>query len=457
MSNVSHKVGNASGNGLATPLVSEADLQATRDPKLKSWVESANAVDSDFSIQNLPFGIFSTREDPVARVGVAIGDAVLDCAVLHEAGLLEAGLPEGEDVFRRAQLNDFIALGRETWRSVRVALSRLLVRDTGALRDNAALREKAVLPASRAVMHLPVNIPGYTDFYSSREHATNVGSMFRDPKNALLPNWLEVPVGYNGRASSVVVSGTAFKRPMGQIKLPDQERPIYSACRKLDIELETGFIVGVNSRLGEPIPCEQAEQHIFGKVLLNDWSARDIQTWEYVPLGPFNSKGFATTISPWIVTLDALEPFRLAQPEQDPVPLDYLLSTTKNSFDIHLEVDLRAQGETEPTVISKTNFKYMYWTMAQQLAHHTVSGCNTKVGDLMGSGTISGPTADSRGSLLELSWNGKEPLTLRSGAKRAFLEDGDEVVLRGWCQGQGYRVGFGKCAGRVLPADQKAM
>jgi len=437
---------------IANALVSESALQATRDPQLKSWVESANAPDNDFSIQNLPFGIFSTREDPLARVGVAIGDQIVDCAVLHQAGLLE-----GEDVFQRAQLNEFIALGREVWRSVRVALSRLLARDTSTLRDNAALRAKALVPSSLAVMHLPVNIPGYTDFYSSREHATNIGSMFRDPKNALLPNWLEVPVGYNGRASSVVVSGTAFKRPRGQIKLPDQERPIYSACRKLDIELETGFIVGVNSTLGEPIPCEQAEQHIFGKVLLNDWSARDIQTWEYVPLGPFNSKGFATTISPWIVTLDALAPFRCAQPEQDPVPLDYLRHTADNSFDIHLEVELHAEGETEPTVITRTNFKYMYWTMAQQLAHHTVSGCNTKVGDLMGSGTISGPTPDSRGSLLEITWNGKEPLALSSGAKRAFLEDGDEVVLRGWCQGQGYRVGFGKCSGTVLPADQKVM
>jgi fumarylacetoacetase len=303
-----------------------------------------------------------------------------------------------------------------------------------------------------ATMHLPVETPGYTDFYSSKEHATNVGSMFRDPKNALLPNWSEMPIGYNGRASSVVVSGTSVRRPMGQLKLPEHERPIYGSCRKLDIELETGFIVGRGNALGEPIACGEAEDHIFGMVLLNDWSARDIQQWEYVPLGPFNAKSFATTISPWIVTLDALEPFRVAQPEQTPQPLPYLQHAGAHAFDIALEVRLRPEREDAATTIARTNFKHMYWTMAQQLAHHTVSGCNTRVGDLMGSGTISGPTPDSYGSLLELTWNGARPLALEGGGTRTFIVDGDELTLAGWCEGDGYRVGFGTCVGKILPA-----
>ena len=330
--------------------------------------------------------------------------------------------------------------------------STLLDAACPTLRDDAALQARVLVPMADATMHLPVDIPGYTDFYSSKEHATNVGSMFRDPKNALLPNWLEMPIGYNGRASSVVVSGTPVRRPMGQLKLPEQERPVYGACRKLDIELETGFIVGRGNALGEPIACGDAEDHIFGMVLLNDWSARDIQQWEYVPLGPFNAKTFATTISPWIVTLDALEPFRVAQPEQTPEPLPYLRHEGKHAFDIALEVKLRPEGGQQATTIARTNFKHMYWTMAQQLAHHTVSGCNTRVGDLMGSGTISGPTPDSFGSLLELTWNGARPLALDGDGTRAFIVDGDELTLAGWCQGDGYRVGFGTCVGKVLPA-----
>ncbi|WP_213297403.1 fumarylacetoacetase [Paraburkholderia sacchari] len=434
-----------------------ADLQATLDPQRKSWVESANDAACDFPIQNLPFGVFSTASQERARVGVAIGDSVVDLAVLHEAGLLRvpAGSSGAENVFARAALNDFIALGRDAWRSVRVQLSSLLARDatSGAtLRDDAGLRQRAFVKLADAKLHLPVEIPGYTDFYSSKEHATNVGSMFRDPKNALLPNWSEMPIGYNGRASSVVVSGTPVRRPNGQLKLPDQERPVFGACRKLDIELETGFIVGRGNALGEPIACEDAEAHIFGMVLLNDWSARDIQQWEYVPLGPFNSKSFATTISPWVVTLDALEPFRVAQPAQEPQPLDYLRHAGDHAFDIALEVLLRPEAASEATSISRTNFRHMYWTMAQQLAHHTVAGCNTRVGDLMGSGTISGPTPDSFGSLLELTWNGKNPLELKGGGTRAFIEDGDELTLAGWCQCDGYRVGFGECVGKILPA-----
>ncbi|WP_322058684.1 fumarylacetoacetase [Paraburkholderia sp. J63] len=431
-----------------------ADLQATLDPQRKSWIESANDVACDFPIQNLPFGVFSTASHANARVGVAIGDSVVDLAVLHEAGLLRlpAQSASTQNVFAQPALNDFIALGRDAWRSVRVQLSSLLARETTTLRDDAALRQRAFVKLADAKLHLPVEIPGYTDFYSSKEHATNVGSMFRDPKNALLPNWSEMPIGYNGRASSVVVSGTPVRRPNGQLKLPDQERPTFGACRKLDIELETGFVIGRGNALGEPIACENAEDHIFGMVLLNDWSARDIQQWEYVPLGPFNAKTFATTISPWIVTLDALEPFRVAQPAQEPQPLEYLRHAGNHAFDIALEVLLRPEGASEATTIARTNFRHMYWSMAQQLAHHTVAGCNTRVGDLMGSGTISGPTPDSFGSLLELTWNGKNPLELKSGGTRGFIVDGDELTLAGWCQGDGYRVGFGTCVGKISPA-----
>ena len=426
--------------------------QATNDRQRKSWVASANEPESDFPIQNLPFGIFNDSQNRAVRVGVAIGDAIVDLTVLADNGLLL----QNREVFARSSLNGLISLGQAEWRALRVQLSSLLDVGNAALRDNTPLRQSALVSQADARLHLPVDIPGYTDFYSSKEHATNVGTMFRDPKNALLPNWLEIPIGYNGRASSVVVSGTPVKRPNGQIKLPDAERPTFGPCRKLDIELETGFIVGTNTALGEPIPCEQAEAHIFGMVLLNDWSARDIQQWEYVPLGPFNSKGFATTISPWVVPLDALEPFRCAQPEQSPEPLPYLRHSGRHGFDIQLEVELLGAGESAASTIARTNFKYMYWTMAQQLAHHTSSGCNVRVGDLMGSGTISGPTSDSCGSLLESTWNGQRPLTLPSGRQRTFIDDGDELILRGWCQGDGYRVGFGSCAGRIMPASESA-
>jgi fumarylacetoacetase len=416
-------------------------------PAQRSWVESANAPDCEFPIQNLPYGVFRTvNSEP--RVGVAIGDRILDLALLASEQLLRCE----PGVFARPQLNDFIALGPDAWRSVREQLTALLSATNPALQGNAALRARALVAQADASMLLPLQIPGYTDFYSSKEHATNVGMLFRDPKNALLPNWSEMPIGYNGRASSVVVSGTPIRRPNGQIKLPDQERPVFGACRKLDLELETGFIVGVPNHLGEPIPCAEAERHIFGMVLLNDWSARDLQAWEYVPLGPFNAKTFATTISPWVVTMDALQPFRTAQPAQSPEPLPYLRHPGEHAFDITLEAQLKPEGAARPTTIAQTNFKYMYWTMAQQLAHHTVSGCNTRVGDLMGSGTISGPTRDSLGSLLEATLNGREPLTLQTGEQRTFIEDGDELTLRGWCQGAGYRVGFSACAGVILPA-----
>ena len=415
---------------------------------LRSFVEIA--ADSQFPIQNLPYGIFARSNDARPRAGVAIGEFVLDLAALEDAGLL-AIAPAGERVFDRAQLNAFIALGRSGWSAARSRIEELLRQDHAELRDNAALRARALVPMREARMQLPVDIGGYTDFYSSKEHATNVGSMFRDPKNALLPNWLHVPIAYNGRASSVVVSGTPIRRPKGQLKPPDAERPFFGASCKLDFELETAFIVGEGNVLGEPIAIAEAERHIFGLVLMNDWSARDIQQWEYVPLGPFNSKTFGTSISPWIVTLDALEPFRVAGPTQIPSPLAYLAQSGDHAFDIHLELSLKPAGG-EAATICRTNFKHLYWSMAQQLAHHTVSGCNTRIGDLMGSGTISGPTADSRGSLLELAWNGQKPLALPGGATRSFLEDGDEVMITGWCQGDGYRVGFGEVRGEILPA-----
>ncbi len=404
------------------------------------------AENSDFPLQNLPYGVFQPQGEH-ARVGVAIGTEVLDLAALEAAGLLPTG---AQNVFGQTSLNAFIALGRPVWQQVRARLQQLLSADCAELRDNAALRAKAFYPQASVAMLLPIEVPGYTDFYSSKEHAYNVGCMFRDPKNALMQNWSELPVGYNGRASSVVVSGTDLVRPSGQIKLPNEERPVFSACRKLDFELETGFIVGKATALGEPIAIEEAENHIFGMVLLNDWSARDIQQWEYVPLGPFNSKTFGTSISPWVVTLEALEPFRCASPVQEPQPLPYLRENTANNYDINLQVAIATAGSE--TVISNTNFKYMYWSMMQQLTHHTIAGCNVRVGDLMGSGTISGPEKDSRGSLLELTWNTTEPLTLVNGEQRGFLEDGDTLIMRGHCQKDGLRIGFGEVRGTVLPA-----
>ena len=417
-------------------------------PSLQSFITVD--ADSDFPIQNLPFGIFSTQAHPNKRVGVAIGDFVLDLAVIEAADLLRVQV---NAVFNQPTLNSFIALGKPVWQEARKKISELLRADHPRLRDDAALRAKALIPMHEVEMHMPIQVSGYTDFYSSREHATNVGMMFRDPANALLPNWLHLPVGYNGRASSVVVSGTEIRRPMGQVKAPTAEAPSYAACAKLDFELEMAFIVGTESQLGQPIKIEYAHDFMFGMVLLNDWSARDIQQWEYVPLGPFNAKTFATSISPWVVTMDALEPFFVDGPKQEPEPLSYLQQSGAQGVDIALEVSLQPQAASQATTISRTNFKTMYWSMAQQLAHHTVSGCNVNVGDVMGSGTVSGSTPDSYGSLLELSWNGQKPLQLEDGkTTRSFLEDGDEVTMRGWCQGKAYRVGFGEVKGRISPA-----
>lgn len=420
---------------------------AANDPKLKSWV--AVPKGSDFPIQNLPFGIFKTRYlSPVA--GVAIGGHVVDLVYFHENGFLDGlGLPPG--IFNQKFLNDFFSLGRKKVGEVRGRISELLRHSNDELRNNAAAREIGLIAMAETQMLLPINIPNYTDFYSSEEHATNVGSMFRDPKNALLPNWKHLPVAYHGRASSIVVSGTPIQRPKGQIKPPDAELPVFCPTRKLDFELEMAFITCSNTSLGKSIPLREAEDHIIGFVLFNDWSARDIQQWEYVPLGPFLGKNFGSTISPWIVTLDALEPFRSVGPDQIPKVLPYLGFTGKRNLDVQLEV-LIASEKSEPTIVCRTNFKYMYWNAAQQLAHQTVNGCNIQVGDMYASGTISGPSPGSYGSLLELSWNGQRPLHMPDGTERTFLEDGDTVIMRGHAEKDGVRIGFGECNGKILPA-----
>lgn len=417
------------------------------DPKLKSWVEVPTG--SDFPIQNLPFGIFKTKYlTPVA--GVAIGNYVVDLVYLHENGFFDGlSLPSG--IFNQKYLNDFIGLGRKKTGAVRERLSELLRIDNDELRNNIGARELALVPMEEVQMLLPVRIPNYTDFYSSEEHAFNVGSMFRDPKNALLPNWKHLPVGYHGRPSSIVVSGTPIHRPKGQVKPADSEIPVFCPSQKLDFELEMAFITCKETKLGSAISAKDVDEHIFGFVMFNDWSARDIQQWEYVPLGPFLGKNFGSTISPWIVTLDALEPFRTKGPDQFPHVLPYLATEGNRNFDVTLEVFLQPEGG-DATTISRSNFKYMYWNINQQLAHHTVNGCNVQVGDLYASGTISGPSPGSYGSLLELSWNGQRPLHLPDGQVRKFLEDGDTIKFRGHAERDGVRIGFGACDGKILPA-----
>jgi fumarylacetoacetase len=417
------------------------------DPKLKSWVEVP--MDSDFPIQNLPFGIFKTPYlTPVA--GVAIGDHVLDLVYLHEHGFLDGlDLPAG--IFNQQYLNSFLALGKKKGREVRQRISELLRTDNAELKGNIQAREMALISMDEVQMQMPVRIPNYTDFYSSEEHATNVGSLFRDPKNALFPNWKHLPVAYHGRASSIVVSGTPIHRPKGQIKSIDSDSPVFGPTQKLDFELEVAFITCADSKLGVPVSTADAEEYIFGFVLFNDWSARDIQQWEYVPLGPFLGKNFGSTLSPWIVTADALEPFRVEGPAQRPAVLPYLATEGKKSFDLELEVWIEPDSSTA-TRISRSNFKHLYWNVNQQVAHHTVNGCNIQVGDLYSSGTISGLAPDSFGSLLELTWNGERPLRMPGGVERKFLEDGDSVILHGHGERDGVRIGFGECRGKILPA-----
>lgn len=396
---------------------------------------------SDFSIHNLPFGVFeATGRGP--RAGVAIGDRIVDLAETAAHGDFDGlNLPD-LSVFSQSTLNAFIGLGKPYWRAVRARVSDLLQAGEAALVDQSAV-----------TMLLPVEIGDYVDFYSSEEHATNLGKMFRDPKNALLPNWKHLPVGYHGRTSSIILSGHDIHRPRGQIN-PTNQNPEFSLTRQLDFELEMGFIVGGNTELGRSVSVADAEDYIFGMVLLNDWSARDIQRWEYVPLGPFLGKSFATSITPWIVTLDALEPFRVDGPRQDPQPLPYLHSDAPRNFDIHLEALLQPEGEAEAMRVCRTTFRRMYWSMSQQLAHLTSNGTNIRVGDLCGSGTISGETPDSFGSMLEICWNGTKPLIFPDGAIRTFLEDGDTVVMRAYAERGGARVGFGELRTKILPANK---
>lgn len=406
----------------------------------RSWVESANVEGAPFPLNNLPYGVFSTA-GTAPRCGVAIGDAILDLAALEAAKFVS--LPGGP-FFAASSWNAFMALGYAAWEQLRNRLAELLAEGSP---DQAALSAHLVAQ-SAATLYLPIEVTEYTDFYASRHHATNVGTMFRGAQNALPPNWLHLPIGYNGRASSVVVSGTGIRRPWGQLKAPDMTTPFFAPCRKLDLELELGAIVGQPSQ--GMVSTETADRMIFGYVLLNDWSARDVQTWEYQPLGPFQAKALGTTISPWIVTSAALAPFRIATPNREFALLPYLNESAPSLFDIELDVHLTQPGGTR-SHISRTNYREMYYSSAQQLAHHTTSGCPMRVGDLLGSGTISGSAKDARGSLLELTWNGAEPLDLPEGA-RTFLEDGDTLSISGAARGDGYVIGFGDCVGRILPA-----
>lgn len=417
------------------------------DPKLTSWVNVPDG--SDFPIQNLPFGIFKTST-LTPRVGVRIGDQVLDLKTLFVLGYLENLSFELTD-FDTSYLNNMMSKGKKGTRELRNRISKLLSAEQQDLQKNEHHVQQVLLPVETVEMCMPIQIGDYTDFYSSKEHATNVGVMFRDPANALLPNWLWIPVGYHGRASSIIISGQDIHRPKGQIKPVETEDPIYAPSRQLDFELEMGFFTYDGKPLGDSISTAEAEEYIFGMCLFNDWSARDIQKWEYVPLGPFLAKNFASSISAWIVTMDALEPFRVETPKQEPKVLEYLEFEGQKSYDITLEVAIKPE-ESEETVISRSNFKYMYWNMAQQLAHHTVNGCNVRAGDLMGSGTISGPTEDSYGSMLELAWKGTKPLHMNDGSERKFILDNDTVIMRGYCEREGIRIGFGEVRTKVLPA-----
>lgn len=428
----------------------------THDPSLTSWVASAERAGTDFPIQNLPFGVFRHRDrDEMPRVGVAIGDSILDIPAARRAELLGGAAARAAEACDAPALNDLMALGREHWLALRQELSRLL-------RSGSPHREDLLVPMASARLLRPSDVGDYTDFYASVHHATNVGSMFR-PDNPLLPNYKHVPIGYHGRASSIVPSGTAIRRPNGQLKDAKADAPEFGPAKLLDYELEVGCFVGPGNPLGQPIPLARAEEHMFGLCLVNDWSARDIQTWEYQPLGPFLAKNFATTVSPWVVTLDALEPFRAPayrRPAEDPQPLSYLASAgddARGGFDLTLEVWLRTRAMraagAEAVRLTRGRFADMYWTLAQMVAHHTSNGCNLEPGDLIASGTVSGTTKESRGSMLELSWRGTEPVALPGGETRRFLEDGDEVIMRGFAERPGARrIGFGECRGEVLAA-----
>jgi fumarylacetoacetase len=412
------------------------------DPTRKSWLEVSK--DSDFPIQNIPFGVFKP-ENSSPRLGTIIGDTVIDLFFLAKNGCLgEVDL----NVFDKESINDFISLGKSKTLAIRDKIAELFDAENTFL---SAYNQRDYLFDTREVqMLLPVKIGDYTDFYSSREHATNVGIMFRDPQNALLPNWLHLPVGYHGRSSSIVVSGTDFYRPKGQMRPNQEEPPVFGPSKQLDFELEVAFVIGKNSAMGDSISTEKAEDYIFGLALFNDWSARDIQSWEYVPLGPFLGKNFASTLSPWVVTLEALETLKVPGPIQEPKVLPYLEYQGNKSYDIQLEVSIKPENTSEK-LVCHSNFKYMYWTMVQQLAHHSINGCNMNIGDLCASGTISGPTPDSYGSMLEISWRGTKPISMPDGSERKFINDNDTVIIRGWGEKNGIRIGFGACEGKLLP------
>lgn len=423
--------------------LNNSNTQGPKTSSLNSWVDIPK--NSDFTIYNLPFGIFSTPGTP-PRVGIAIGDQIVDLAPLALERWIDCPVEELEQPF----LNSFIRLGKNVTRKVREQVQAQLCAENSELKSYP----QYLIGMEEATLHMPVSIGDYTDFYSSMEHATNVGKMFRDPENALLPNWKHIPVGYHGRASSVILSGAPVRRPWGQVMPKGADSPVFQPSARLDFELEMAFVLGTDTDLGESISVANAEDHIFGMVLFNDWSARDIQKWEYVPLGPFLGKSFASSISPWIVPIEALEPFRVAGPKQEPAVLPYLQAEGAHNFDINLEVGLTPSGSDE-TVISRSNFRYMYWSMAQQLAHHTVNGCNVRVGDMMASGTISGPTEDSYGSMLELSWAGSKPIPLNNGDTRVFIQDEDSITMRGYAQKGDIRVGFGEVKAKVLPALER--
>lgn len=436
-------------------------IDTTHNPNLRSWVESANQKDTDFPIQNLPFGVFrkENRAEP-SRIGVAIGDRVLDLFLCYEVKLLEQLPRKLQEACVATNLNSLMAMGTEASITLRRCLSELLRYDE----QKPIPEHKILVPISEVELLLPAEIGDYTDFYASIFHATNVGKLFR-PDNPLLPNYKYLPIAYHGRASSIIPSGTSIKRPKGQRKRPDEAAPNFSSSELLDYEMEVGFFVGTGNHLGQPIAIDNAEEHIFGLCLVNDWSARDIQAWEYQPLGPFLAKNFATTISPWVVTLEALAPFRceaFSRSQEDPPLLPYLFSSQNASLggiNLTVEVWLRSaqmrEAEMNPYRLSRASFKQMYWTLAQMLAHHSSNGCNLRTGDLLASGTVSGAEAGSQGSLLEITQRGSKGIALPTGEERGFLFDGDEVIFRGYCEKEGYaRVGFGECRGVVLPVGR---
>ena len=411
---------------------------------MNTWIEIPK--NSDFSIYNLPFGIFSTNKNS-KRVGVAIGNNIIDLLACNELDIFK-DLNINNNVFENNFLNDFINLGKNTTNKVREIIQQQLTDESSKIKMSSVV----IIPMNEAEMHLPVRVGDYTDFYSSIEHATNIGSMFRDPSNPLLPNWKHLPVGYHGRASSIIVSGIDIFRPQGQVMPVDSDKPVFTSSKRIDFELEMGYIIGKQSPLGSSITTDDADNYIFGKVLFNDWSARDIQKWEYVPLGPFLGKSFASSISPWVVTIEALDNFRVAGPIQNPQVLDYLKFNGLKNYDINLSVSILPEKTNIETIVCKSNFKYMYWNMSQQIAHHTINGCNLNVGDMMASGTISGKSKDSYGSMLELSWGGKKNIELNDGSSRTFIEDYDSVIMRGYCEKDNIRVGFGEVKSKLLPS-----